>query len=1037
MMARLLDLLQSDVVVLQATGGTSSLQQGDLVRARPRKHLIRLEGPGGRMATARLNPASAWGGDTLGADNVLLRLEEPVEELAIFRVWEFAAARTWYEPRVIVVDDEAAELASRFVRCAGADDLATRLRSDLPLGGDTSAFACFATGSDPDTVSFAAPDYVVNVRLVDDRLRIHSMSRPQARLAIERLQLATGVVDLVTASYAAEISALAAAEHRSAATASHFFQTWRNYTEGEAELARRRATSIPAVNYVDVEQDAMGDLIFQLADGHPTARLLSSLRREGRVVLEASGPGAEPVHGGCHVPETETDNVVVMHRSPGSADRFPAGRGKLQYSTLGDDISIGRRSDALTSGATYTPRQSIELLLDGTLPPTSERRLRHEPLSDAVVEVFGGPPTDAQRRALDVALNTPDFAIIQGPPGTGKTRVIAALQARLDEIHQRERKGNEDRQVLLTGPQHDAVEHAATAATLGRLPAVKLGSKHGEPELGSEQSLRWRRDLEARLRSTETPQASRQLLDAAAQFRARQQRVTAHISPRDALELLQWLVSAQAAPFIRSDTASQLTSLIATYESSVARDIPQVDIPRIERAARSLRCTPVAFADDGPARCRDLADLLDELQLGANPDRLLSGLAEQHSPPSAEELARLGDLRDRWLDRCARSQATGGVVGPEVRALFDDIARSVEEIIDREVDPVTHALDRFTRRLREEPTAVHRSLLRHTSTLAATLQHTASKAVTEYQPADEPYETVIVDEAARALPGDLLIPLSRARRRVVLVGDHRQLPQHIDEEIVKGARDVDEEYVRTSLFQRLFDTLAEHAGPERRVTLDTQFRMHPSIGSLISETFYEPHGERVVNGVTVEQRSLDGIPVSSALTWVDVPATDGPEMGNTRRPSEARVVVEWLIRLLASDQHTTVGVVSPYQQQVDALWEALHERNLATRDRFGAWTADRAWVEAFDDGVCRFRIGTVDSFQGREFDVVLFSATRCIRPSRPDHKLFGFLRSPNRMNVALSRARRALIVVGDRQLFATKAANDVRALHNLASRVDT
>ena len=1036
-MERLLDLLASDIVVLEAMGRNATLRPGDLVRARPRRHLVQFVGPEGRLATARLNQSSVWGGETLGQANVLLRLEEPVEDLVILRVWQFAAATTWHEPRVVAVDDEATEIARRFVSCEGPDDLIARLRYELPLGTATSTFACFTTGQAADTVSFVAPGYVVDVRLVDGLLRIHSMARPRARLDIDRLQLVFGDVDLVTSSYASEIGTLAEAEHRSSAKASRFFQTWRNYTEGEAAEARRRAADFPAVNYVDVEQDTTGDLVFQLADGHPTARLLGNLRTGARVVLEASGPRADAVHGTCRTPETDTDNVVVMHRSAGSADRFPAGRGTLRYSTLGDDISIGRRTEALTSTATHTPRRAIELLLDGVLPPTSERRRRYPPVSAAVIEIFGGPPTDAQRRALDVALNTPDFAIIQGPPGTGKTRVIAALQARLDEIHQRERAGNEERQVLLTGPQHDAVEHAATAATLGRLPAIKLGGKHGEPDPGAEQTLRWRRDLEARLLSTDTPPESRRLLDAAAQFRARHQRVTALTSPRDSLEMLRWLASEEASPFLREDLASEVARSVAVYESSVAQHIPPVDIPRIERAVRSLRCTLVAFADDGAARCRDLRELLDELDLGTDHDHVLDGLAEQPTPPDPEDLVRLRHLRERWLDLSARSQATGGVVGPEIRSLFERIVRSVEETVDSEVDPETRALDRFARRLREEPTAVHRSLLRHTSTLAATLQHTASKVVTEYQPTDEPYETVIVDEAARALPGDLLIPLSRARRRVILVGDHRQLPQHIDEQIVRGARDVDEEFIRTSLFQRLFDALAETVGPERRVTLDTQFRMHPDIGSLISETFYEPHGERLVNGVGAEERSSDDLPVSGALSWIDVPASDGPEMGRTRRPCEARVAADRLVDVLSSSPHATVGVISPYQQQVDALWEALHERNLAAHDRFGSWAADPAWVEAFDDGVCRFRIGTIDSFQGREFDVVLFSATRCSQPSRPDHRLFGFLRSPNRMNVALSRARRALIIVGDRQFFATRAQHDVPALFDLATRGDT
>ena len=85
-------------------------------------------------------------------------------------------------------------------------------------------------------------------------------------------------------------------------------------------------------------------------------------------------------------------------------------------------------------------------LLEGQLIPVPQRK-RLTPLSAEVGLKFGGAPTTSQISALDIALNTPDIAVVQGPPGTGKTRVLAALQSRLSELEGAEliaHKGGEE-----------------------------------------------------------------------------------------------------------------------------------------------------------------------------------------------------------------------------------------------------------------------------------------------------------------------------------------------------------------------------------------------------------------------------------------------------------------------------------------------------------------------------------------------------------------------------------------------------------------
>ena len=103
----------------------------------------------------------------------------------------------------------------------------------------------------------------------------------------------------------------------------------------------------------------------------------------------------------------------------------------------------------------------LGVMIEGqSVPERHSRRLK--PVTKAVRDVFPNP-NDRQRLALDIALNTPDIALVQGPPGTGKTRVIAALQARLAEKDEGSDPNGLSGNTLLTSFQHDAVENAAAA----------------------------------------------------------------------------------------------------------------------------------------------------------------------------------------------------------------------------------------------------------------------------------------------------------------------------------------------------------------------------------------------------------------------------------------------------------------------------------------------------------------------------------------------------------------------------------------------
>lgn len=282
------------------------------------------------------------------------------------------------------------------------------------------------------------------------------------------------------------------------------------------------------------------------------------------------------------------------------------------------------------------------------------------------------------------------------------------------------------------------------------------------------------------------------------------------------------------------------------------------------------------------------------------------------------------------------------------------------------------------------------------------------------------YDWVIVDEAARATPSELAVAM-QVGRRILLVGDHFQLPPFFRDELraemsrrLRVARESD---VFDSDFERAFES---EYGDLVGAALLTQYRMAPAIGTLVSECFYKPRGKVLKQGRPGPKDYYDLLPeeLKAQVLWVDTSGVgrDGYESDweNNRKkernnPFEARLIVDVLRRILTSERFVDeliadvkpgdapIGVVAMYASQVKEI-----ERELARADWLGAL---RSLV----------KVDTVDSYQGKENRVVLLSLVRNNPKGRE-----GFLRSPNRLNVAMSRAMDRLIIVGASSMWREK-----------------
>jgi DNA replication ATP-dependent helicase Dna2 len=281
-----------------------------------------------------------------------------------------------------------------------------------------------------------------------------------------------------------------------------------------------------------------------------------------------------------------------------------------------------------------------------------------------------------------------------------------------------------------------------------------------------------------------------------------------------------------------------------------------------------------------------------------------------------------------------------------------------------------------------------RETLAQASLVASTAATWASES---YDGVGEPlrFDLALIDEATQ-LTVPALVGALRFARRFVLIGDTRQLPPL--------ARS--EEAAEHGLKRSLFETLWERHGAAAGVSLMRQYRMHPIICAFPSQVFY---GGALVAAGEARTATLDlDLPVGDAsaavldparpLVFVDVRLADGAfEPVGKASAAQAEVVRKLTLALLRAGMSAEeIGVIAPYRAQVAAIRQRLAQA-----------------------GETRVTVDTVDRFQGAERRVILlsFGGTPAAGTRRGGHD---FLADARRLNVALTRAQRKLILVGNR-----------------------
>ena len=297
-------------------------------------------------------------------------------------------------------------------------------------------------------------------------------------------------------------------------------------------------------------------------------------------------------------------------------------------------------------------------------------------------------------------------------------------------------------------------------------------------------------------------------------------------------------------------------------------------------------------------------------------------------------------------------------------------------------------LERLKERATELELRINAQLFGEARVIASTLVGSANRLLE-----GQKFGTLFIDEAAQALEAACWIPIRKVSR-VVLAGDHCQLPPTIKSFAA----------LKAGLGKTLMERLVENH-PEAVTLLKVQYRMNEEIMRFSSDWFY---GNQVESAPEVKYRSI--LDLDIPMTWIDTSQFDLPEGEEVSFKEEfvgesfGRInKAEAELTLLALenyfkkigkerilDERLDVGVISPYRAQVQYLRRLFKKR------------------EFFKPYRSLISVNTVDGFQGQERDIILISLVRA-----NDKGQIGFLRDLRRMNVAITRARMKLIILGD------------------------
>jgi hypothetical protein len=670
--------------------------------------------------------------------------------------------------------------------------------------------------------------------------------------------------------------------------------------------------------------------------------------------------------------EEASEERLTLFRERGDPGSLPRS-GVLEYDSDAARFAIDRQRDALE--AVRHDRAVRGDLAAKLLHPETARK--PDPVS--VGEFFDPNLDDVKKQAIRAALGTEDFLLVEGPPGTGKTTFIAELIAQFLRL-------NPGKRVLLSSQTHIALDNAlerlrrlVPAAGLLRIGrSDRIAAEVEELRLDNQMAA-WRDEVLRRGRKfmrqyakdigIAVPEAD--VVELTGELRRVRQTL---------YELRSSIQHRQAE---RREVASDLAKL-ADLANNVLDTASRIEDSLKASSLGALREAAQLYLDEG-------IKLAETLDAGGTLSSKLVDL-EQSLSAWRDEVSALSTTEQDLRTRVAQLLGLSEGEVPATEELLELANRSASIRQHPQLESIQAIYAEWEQRF-GRGSQFNGALLGRSSVVAATCVGLAGIRGA----LDVAFDLCILDEASKATATESLVPMSRGRRWIV-VGDRQQLPPFQEDALRNPEIQAKFELSPQELEHTLFDYLSDTLPSECKHLLSEQYRMAPPIGRLISECFYDgaliSHPRATSNTVSI----VFGAPVVWLSTSRHPKRRELPVGTSFANPLEAQEIKAVLARLHFTLSHrpargpelpVRIAVLTGYAAQRDHIRRALD-------------STLPEWIHM------QVQVSSVDAFQGKEADIAIFSMTRS--NARSD---LGFLSMRRRINVALSRGRDALVIVGD------------------------
>ena len=324
------------------------------------------------------------------------------------------------------------------------------------------------------------------------------------------------------------------------------------------------------------------------------------------------------------------------------------------------------------------------------------------------------------------------------------------------------------------------------------------------------------------------------------------------------------------------------------------------------------------------------------------------------------------------------------------------------------------------------------AMMREMNIIGATCIHIASS---KYSNINFRFDYVIMDESSKASPSETLVPINMGKN-IILIGDHKQLPpvvtreeavkKKVKEKLEDNGLDFDKDF-GVSLFETLVNAFEKDASKQQFIKmLDIQYRMPKQVGALISKYFYEnklhnpkesllPHYDaskahelplKVESSILFISTSKEELPYDNDNKW---------KRSNNCNVQKIQTILETLNALYADNlqrsEPLTIGIIAGYRGQVELLKDRIK------RENYPNFILKKEHKTKGEGTQHLITINTVDKFQGAEEDIIIYDVVR----SSMGPSTIGFLDDYRRINVAFSRVKKLLLVVGDADYLTKRA----------------